>query len=216
MSPLPNGSSTLIKICGIRSPEIAQVAIEAGADAIGLVIDVPGSPRTVTIDEAHAIAASVPPRIMKIAVVCNPDPVLAEQWKGKWFQLHGDEDEQTVAHFARTKHVIKGFRFDPDQIRRWNDCRDANLLLVDGSAGGQGEAFRHEQLTALMPQIAKPVMLAGGLTPENVADAIRTVRPFAVDVSTGVETAPGIKDEELIRRFCRAVRELGPLCGAAG
>ena len=98
----------------------------------------------------------------------------------------------------------------------WNDCRDVNILLVDGSAGGHGEAFRHEQLTALMPQITKPVMLAGGLTPDNVADAIRTVRPFAVDVSTGVETAPGIKDEELIRRFCRAVRELRPLCGAAG
>jgi len=200
------GSSTLIKICGIRSAEIARIAIDAGADAIGLVIDVPDSPRSLTIDEAHAIAATLPGRIMQIAVVCNPDPALAEQWKGTWFQLHGDEDEHTVARFARAKHIIRGFRFDPDQVRRWNDCRDVNILLVDGSAGGHGEAFHHEQLTALMPRITKPVMLAGGLTPQNVADAIKTVRPFAVDVSSGVERAPGVKDEELIRRFCAAVR----------
>ncbi len=210
MSPQLDGTSTIIKICGIRSAEIAQIAIDAGADAIGLVIDVPDSPRRLTVDEAHTIAATLPRRIMQIAVVCNPDPALAEQWTGTWFQLHGDEDEQTVAHFARAKHIIRGFRFDPDQVRRWNDCRDVNILLVDGSVGGHGEAFHHEQLTALMPQITKPVMLAGGLTPDNVADAIRRVRPFAVDVSSGVERAPGVKDEELIRRFCAAVRELSP------
>ena len=200
-------NTTLIKICGIRSAEMAAVAVEAGADAIGLVIEVPGSPRTLTFDEAEAIAATLPPRIMKIAVVRDIDPQIAARWRATWFQLHGAEDEQTVARFARTKHVMRGFRFDVDQILRWDACPDVDILLVDGSTGGTGEAFRHEQLAALMPQITKPVVLAGGLTPDNVADAIATVRPFAVDVSSGVESAPGVKDADLIARFCDAVRE---------
>ena len=209
MTPATRGNSTLIKICGIRSAEMAAVAVDAGADAIGLVIEIPDSPRTLTLDEAEAIAASLPPRIMKIAVVRDSDPEIAARWQGTWFQLHGGEDERTVAEFARTKHVIRGFRFDTDQVRRWEACQDVNILLIDGSAGGEGEAFRHEQLTAMMPQITKPVVLAGGLTPDNVAAAIAAVRPFAVDVSSGVESAPGVKDEELIRRFCAAVAQ-GP------
>ena len=202
----PDRATTLIKICGLRSAEMARAAIEAGADAIGFVIEVPCSPRTLTVGEANAIAETLPPRIITIAVVRDPDPAVAEQWRGTWLQLHGDEDERTVARFARTRYVIRGFRFDPGAIRRWNDCADVNTLLIDGSAGGGGETFHHEALAALMPGISKPVMLAGGLTPRNVAAAIKTVRPWAVDVSSGVETAPGVKDEALIRRFCAAVR----------
>ena len=209
MIPVLDRAATLIKICGLRSAEMARAAIEAGADAIGFVIEVPGSPRTLTVGQANAIAATLPPRIITIAVVSDSDPAVAEQWHGTWLQLHGNEDERTVARFARTRHVIRGFRFDPEAIRRWNDCTDVNTLLIDGSAGGRGEAFRHEELAALMPRISKPVVLAGGLTPDNVADAIRTVRPWAVDVSSGVETAPGVKDEGLIRRFCAAVRGKG-------
>jgi len=201
------GNSTLIKICGIQTAEMAALAVDAGADAIGLVVDVPDSPRTLTLDEAEAIAATLPPRIMKIAVVRDADPACADRWRATWFQLHGGEDEQTVARFARTKHVMRGFRFDADQVRRWDACPDVDILLVDGSTGGTGEAFHHEQLAAMMPQITKPVVLAGGLTPDNVADAIATVRPFAVDVSSGVESAPGVKDGDLIRQFCAAVRE---------
>ena len=206
MTPAPGGNSTLIKICGIRSAEMAAVAVDAGADAIGLVIDVPDSPRTLTLDEAEAIAATLPPRIMKIAVVRDSNPEIAARWRPTWFQLHGVEDEQIVARFASTKHVIRGFRFDVDEVRRWDACPDVDILLVDGSTGGTGEAFHHEQLAALMPQITKPLVLAGGLTPDNVADAIATVRPFAVDVSSGVESAPGVKDADLIVRFCAAVR----------
>ena len=206
MTPATGGKPTLIKICGIRSAEMAAVAVDAGADAIGLVIEIPDSPRTLTLDEAEAIAASLPPRIMKIAVVRDSDPEIADRWRATWFQLHGVEDEQTVARFARTKHVMRGFRFDVDQVLRWDACPDVDILLVDGSTGGTGEPFRHEQLVALMPKITKPVVLAGGLTPDNVADAIATVRPFAVDVSSGVESAPGVKDEDLIQRFCAAVR----------
>lgn len=206
MIPAPGRATTLIKICGLRSANMALAAIEAGADAIGFVIEVPGSPRSLTVEKANAIAATLPPRIITIAVLSDADPAVAEQWHGTWLQLHGNEDEGSVARLARRRHVIRGFRFDPDAIRRWDDCTDVNTLLIDGSAGGRGEAFRHEELAALMPRISTPVMLAGGLTPDNVADAIRTVRPWAVDVSSGVETAPGVKDEALIRRFCAAVR----------
>ena len=110
-----------------------------------------------------------------------------------------------VAELARTKHVIKGFHFDPDELMRWNDCPHIDILLVDGSAGGLGEGFDHEALAALMPKITKPVIVAGGLRSDNVAQAIRAVRPFAVDVSSGVESAPGVKDPELVRQFCAAV-----------
>jgi phosphoribosylanthranilate isomerase len=144
---------------------------------------------------------------MKIAVVRDGDPEMAARWRATWVQLHGNEDERTVASFARTKHVMRGFRFDVDEVLRWDACPDVDILLVDGSAGGTGVSFRHDQLAALMPKITKPVVLAGGLTPQNVADAIETVRPFAVDVSSGVESAPGIKDADLIRHFCAAVKK---------
>ncbi|MHC4272617.1 MAG: phosphoribosylanthranilate isomerase [Planctomycetota bacterium] len=198
---------TRVKICGITSLELARIAVEAGADAIGLVIGVPDSARSIRFEEAETIFRAMPSQLMAVAVVQDPDPALADRWPGSWFQLHGDEDEALVGRFARTKHVIKGFRFDPQHVKRWNDCPHAEILLVDGSSGGRGEAFRHEELTRLMPQIAKPVVLAGGLTPQNVGSAIRAVRPFAVDVSSGVESSPGVKDPGLIREFCAAVAE---------
>jgi phosphoribosylanthranilate isomerase len=202
-------NTTLVKICGIRSVEMAAIAVDAGADAIGMVIDVHDSPRTLTLDEAVAIADSLPPRIMKIAVVRDSDPEIVARWSATWIQLHGAQDEQTVARFARTKHVMRGFRFDADEVLRWDACPDVDILLIDGSAGGTGVSFRHDQLVTLMPKITKPVVLAGGLTPDNVAEAIATVRPFAVDVSSGVESAPGVKDADLIRRFCAAVKKKG-------
>lgn len=196
---------TRVKICGIRSAEMARTAVDAGADAIGLVIDVPESPRNLTLEQAEEIADSLPALVISVAVLKDPPAELAQRWSGPWFQLHGDEDEEVIAEFARTKHVVKGFRFDPAQVQRWNDCPGVEILLIDGSAGGRGEAFRHDELAELMPQIYKPVILAGGLTSENVGGAIRTVHPFAVDVSSGVESSPGVKDSELIRRFCEAV-----------
>ncbi len=197
---------TRIKICGIRSLEMARVAVEAGADAIGLVIDVPRSPRTMSLKQAQEIAGALPKIVMSVAVVQDPDPGLADAWRWSQVQLHGNEDEALIGQLARTKHIIKGFPFDPEQVRRWNDCPGVDVLLVDGSAGGGGEGFAHEALAEMMPQITKPVVLAGGLTADNVGEAIRTVRPYGVDVSSGVESAPGVKDPELIRGFCEAVK----------
>ncbi len=198
-------NSTRIKICGITSVEMAEVAIAAGADAIGLVVDVPKSPRCLIASQAQDIARTLPAQAMIVAVLQDASPEIAEDLPGTWVQLHGDEDEQLVAQFAQSKHVIKGFRFDAQQVLRWNADPHVDVLLIDGSAGGEGEAFNHQKLAEMMPQIDKPIILAGGLNATNVASAIGTVHPFCVDVSSAVESTPGAKDRKLIREFCDAV-----------
>ena len=198
-------SSTRIKICGITSVEMAQVALNASADVIGLVVEVPKSPRCLSVEQANAIAKTLPPHAMTVVVLRDARPELVEHLPGTWVQLHGDEDEALVAQFAKTKHVIKGFRFDPQQVRRWNADPHVDALLVDGSPGGEGAAFDHQKLADMMPAIEKPIILAGGLNADNVGAAIQTVHPFGVDVSTAVESAPGIKDPKLIRELCEAV-----------
>ncbi len=198
-------SSTRIKICGITSVEMGNVAIDAGADAIGLVVDVLKSPRCITASQAQEIASALPAQAMIVAVLQDASPEITEDLPGTWVQLHGDEDEQLIAQFAQSKHVIKGFRFDPEQVLRWNADPHVDVLLIDGSAGGEGEAFDHQKLVDMMPQIGKPIILAGGLNASNVASAIGTLHPFCVDVSSAVESTPGVKDPKLIREFCEAV-----------
>ena len=141
-----------------------------------------------------------------VGVFRNPGPQTREDLDG-WdrVQMHGDEDEALLGQLERS--VIRGFPFEPAAVRRWERCPHVELLLVDGPRGGSGRRFDHAQLAALQLEISKPVILAGGLTPETVADAIRTVRPWGVDVSSGVESSPGIKDAELVVSFCRRVRE---------
>ncbi len=207
MNKSPAFRTTRIKVCGITSVEMAQVAMDAQADAIGLVVDVPNSPRCLSLEQANAIAKTLPPQAMTVVVLQDARPELVERLPGTWVQLHGSEDEAFTCRFARTKHIIRGFRFDPEQVLRWNACQGVEVLLIDGSTGGQGDLLDHQALAEMMPQIEKPVILAGGLTADNVAQAIRTVRPFAVDVSSGVESSPGVKDAGLIRRFCQAVRD---------
>lgn len=124
-----------------------------------------------------------------------------------WVQLHGDESEQVVKQVARTSRVIRGFRFDEAQVRKWGQSPHVRMLLIDGDSPGRGRGFKHAELAALRPRLAKPVMLAGGLSAANVGEAIRAVQPYAVDVSSGVETEPGVKSPELIDAFCAAVRE---------
>jgi phosphoribosylanthranilate isomerase len=106
--------------------------------------------------------------------------------------------------------VIKAVRFEPativEELDRWDAIEEVAAILVDGSAGGHGESFEWSSLTPHLERTSKPIVLAGGLTPANVGDAIRAVRPFAVDVSSGVERERGVKDPELIRQFCEAVR----------
>lgn len=197
---------TRVKICGITTIDMALVAAEAGADAIGLVF-VPDSPRYVLPGPAQQVARSLPPLISAIGVFVNPSDPDLQNWRGQWVQLHGKEEEPQAARVAQMRRIIKGLRFDAEQIRRWDRCLHVSALLIDGSAGGKGEAFDHRALAEMMPELKTPVILAGGLNVQNVGKAIRDVRPFGVDVSSGVESARGVKDAGMIREFCAAVRE---------
>jgi phosphoribosylanthranilate isomerase len=205
---------TRIKICGITSWPAARAAVDAGADAIGLVF-ARKSPRFIDFESAHDIADRLPPFVTPIGVFQlaprggrdGTGISELERWRGQWVQLHGEEDEAIVAGADMTHRVIRGFPFDAGQVSRWDACRSVEALLIDGAAAGSGQPFDHAALAAIMPRLAKPVILAGGLTPENVGEAVRTLRPFGVDVSSGVESEPGVKDPGLIERFCAAVRE---------
>ena len=200
---------TRIKICGITSDEIAIAAAQAGADAIGLVF-VPASPRYVLPGPAQRINKSLPPLVSVIGVFVNPSDPDLQNWRGQWVQMHGQEKEPQLARVSQNRRIIKGFKFDPAEVSRWDKCPHVSALLIDGAAGsaaGKGESFNHEKLAEMMPTINTPVILAGGLNPENVGAAIRAVRPFGVDVSSGVETSRGVKSASLIREFCQAVRE---------
>ena len=201
-----------IKICGVRSVEIARAAVEAGADAVGLMF-VKHSPRYIRdFATVRAIVQELPPHVTAVGVfqLDEHDNDDFAKWCqcGRWCHFHGDEDESLIAASVQPpQRAIRAIRFDPAQVRRWDACSAVEALLIDGPAGGSGEGFDHAHLAALMPQIRKPVILAGGLNPGNVGQAIQTVRPFAVDVSSGVEVSPGRKDAGLIAEFCQAVRD---------
>lgn len=205
-------SRTRIKICGVRELDTALVAAEAGADAIGLVF-ARESPRYIPAEEAHSIWRSLPPFIMTVGVVRD---LTVKEFDKIWqvcpasfFQFHGNEDVQTVVDCG--PFAIKAIAFDPATIRakmlKWASVDDVAALLIDAPSPGAGQAFDWKLLAPCMDLVTKPIILAGGLTPTNVGDAIRTLRPFAVDVSSGVESGRGVKDPALIRAFCDAVRQ---------
>lgn len=202
---------TRIKICGVRTEEAAFAAVDAGADAIGLVF-VPDTPRTVDPDEAFALMSLLPPLVGAVGVFRDAsvdDFIEIEQrCPTSWVQLHGNEPERVVRECG--PGVIRAVRFDPQtighELRRWNAIDEVDAILIDGSAGGKGVAFDWAALPPLLGGIDKRVIIAGGLHPGNVAQAIRACRPYAVDVSSGVESSPGVKDAAKIRAFCDAVR----------
>ena len=201
-------NQTWIKICGITSVQLAETAVESGADAIGVVF-AKKSPRLIDKDLAHQIVNALPETVTPVGLFQNPalDDISGTQdWNLPWIQLHGDEDEAFI-RLIEGRHIIKGFYFEPDEVRRWNEFPGVDVLLIDGTSGGGGESFPHEKLAAMMPEISKPVILAGGLTPDNVAEAIGIVKPYGVDVSSGVESSRGVKDAGLIHEFCAAVMQ---------
>ena len=203
---------TRIKICGITRIEDALAAAQAGADAIGLVFD-PKSPRCVSVKQAAAIAHALPPYITVVGLFVDATPQSVHDVLNRvnldLLQFHGAETPEYCRAFP--KPYVKAIRMSPDvdlhaQARRFSEA--AGLLLDTFSptaAGGTGEAFDWGRV----PQdLKKPVILAGGLTPGNVADAIRRVRPYAVDVSSGVESAKGIKDTKKITAFVEAAKSV--------
>lgn len=203
-------SRVRVKICGITRIADGLAAVEAGADAIGLVFYGP-SPRAVSIAAAASIVAALPPFVTTVGLFVDPergfvDEVLASV-PLSLLQFHGDEDEAFCRQFGRP--WIKAIRMAPgvDVAATMAAFPGACGVLLDAwhpdKPGGTGQSFEWSEF----PQQARvPLVLAGGLTPLNVAEAIRTTRPYAVDVSGGVESSRGIKDAALIQSFMAGVR----------
>ncbi|TIH11121.1 phosphoribosylanthranilate isomerase [Pseudomonas leptonychotis] len=198
------------KICGITRVEDALAAVEAGADAIGLVFYAK-SPRAVTVQQARSIINALPPFVTTVGLFVDASRCeLGEMLDAvplDLLQFHGDESPESCEGYHRP--YIKALRVKPgdDIAAQVALYKNASGVLLDtyvpGIPGGTGEAFDW----SLVPEgLSKPIILAGGLTAENVAQAIARVRPYAVDVSGGVEAAKGIKDAQKIRAFMQAVR----------
>lgn len=201
---------TRIKICGITRVEDALAAAGAGADAIGLVFYAK-SPRHVTIDRAAEICAALPPFVTTVGLFVDADAQSIDEVLANvpldLLQFHGDETAAACARHGRP--YIKAFRMRPglDLRAEAGGYPGARGILVDtyrpGVPGGTGESFDWSQVPS---DLKTPIILAGGLSPENVASAVKRVRPWAVDVSGGVEASPGIKDSGRIADFIEAVR----------
>lgn len=202
---------TRVKICGITRVEDARAAVAAGADALGLVFHA-DSPRHIEPEAARAVAAAVPAFVTLVGLFVDPAPEQVRQALSAvpldLLQFHGQEPAQQCRAYGR--RYIKALRMVPglDVDAAARVYPDAAGLLLDayrpGVAGGSGETFDWTRVPRDLPL---PLILAGGLTPDNVGDAVRTLRPYAVDVSSGVERAKGIKDATLIEAFMRRVAE---------
>lgn len=198
------------KICGITRLEDARAAVAAGADAIGFVF-YPKSPRAVTIEQAQAIIASLPPFVTTVGLFVDmPREQLQQllvQVPLDLLQFHGDETPEQCEGFGRPYIKALRVKSGADVARQIAQYASASGVLLDtfiaGVPGGTGETFDW----SLVPQgLQMPIILAGGLTPDNVQAAIKQVKPYAVDVSGGVEASKGIKDLSKVKAFIQAVR----------
>jgi phosphoribosylanthranilate isomerase len=202
--------STRVKICGITNLADALAAVEAGADALGLNF-YEKSPRHVLVKTAAEISKQLPPFVLRAGVFVNADEDLVTRAIGECslslLQFHGDEPPEFCTQFGLMS--MKAFRIrDAESLKEIpNFTTDAYLLdaYSPEARGGTGEKFNWD-LAVEAQKFGKPIFLAGGLTPENVAEAVRKVRPFGVDVSSGVESSPGKKDAAKVRAFIRSVR----------
>lgn len=200
---------TRIKVCGITCPSDGEVAAACGVDAIGLVFH-SRSPRAVDLGTAMTVAAALPPFVTVVALFVDPTPeevsTVLSRVPVDLIQFHGNESPAFCASFGRPYLKAIPMRPGVDLSRLARDHGGARGLLVDtyrpGIPGGTGESFDWDLLPI---QRTFPLVLAGGLTPANVTDAVRRVRPYAVDVSSGVEFAKGVKDHALIAAFAEAV-----------
>ncbi len=202
---------TRIKICGITREQDARAAVASGANALGLVFYAK-SPRHVTIEQAARVAAAIPPFVTVVGLFVNPT---AEEVREALrqvpldvLQFHGEEPAEFCAQFGRP--YLKAIRVKPgvDLVQCSARYSGAQGLLLDayveGTHGGTGASFDWALISHDLPL---PVILSGGLTPENVAQAIRQVQPYAVDVSSGVEAAKGIKDAAKVAAFIDEVKK---------
>ena len=203
---------TRIKICGITRPEDGLEAARLGADAIGLVFYGP-SPRCVTVEQAQAVLAALPPFVTSVGLFVNAGAEEVRQVLGQvpldLLQFHGDESPAYCAGFGRPYIKALRMREGIDLAAEAGHYAGARGLLLDtyqaGTPGGTGTTFDWQRIPTDLPL---PVILAGGLDAVNVAEAVRTVRPYAVDVSGGVEQGKGIKSAAKMAAFIRGVESV--------
>lgn len=201
---------TRIKICGITRPDDGLTAVRHGADAIGLVFYAP-SPRSVTPEQARAIVAVMPPFVTVVGLFVNESRTNLEKWlhtvRIDLLQFHGDETPDDCCGFDRPWIKAIRMRDDVDLRNLEKVYAGAAALLLDAyqadMPGGTGQRFDWERIPS---EMASRVILAGGLNPENIESAVRQVRPYAVDVSGGVEASKGIKHAEKIAAFIEGVK----------
>ena len=204
---------TRIKICGITRTQDARAAADAGADAIGLVF-YPPSPRFLSVERAVEIRDALPPFVQSVALFVNADAAQVAQVLGRLrpgaLQFHGDETPQFCAQFGmpwiKAARVKSGVSVGVDLLEYLRLFSGAQAWLLDSHVeayGGVGESFDWSLVPA---ERDRPLILSGGLARENVAEAVRRVRPWGVDVSSGVESAKGIKDAAKIAAFITEVR----------
>jgi len=200
-----------VKICGITSVADALQAAACGADALGLVF-YGKSPRCVTPEQARVIVAALPPFVTSVGLFVNEAPQRIREIAGLCgldvIQLHGDEGP-AACDFA-PRRTIKALRIKNAASLTGHEAFQTSALLLDAwvadAYGGTGESFNWELAATVARQ--RPVILAGGLSVKNVAEAVRTVHPYAVDVSSGVEATPGKKDPEKVAAFIRRAKGL--------
>ncbi|MGH6649367.1 phosphoribosylanthranilate isomerase [Aquabacterium sp.] len=205
----PADHRTRIKICGLTRETDVNVAVDAGVDAVGFVL-YEKSPRHVTLDRAVTLARQLPPFVTPVLLLVNAEASFVSEAIARLpqalLQFHGDETpdqcEQSGHPYIRAARMASGFNL-LDFAQRF---ANAQAMLVDAHVEGYGGGGKLFDWSLLPSGLPCPMILSAGLNPDNVTDGVRQVRPWAVDVSSGVEAAKGIKDAVLMRQFCQAVR----------
>jgi len=206
-----------VKVCGHTRPEDVTASVAAGVDAVGVIADVPvETPREVSLEQAETLLAGVPPLVTGVLVsmpkTLQQARTLLDTVAPDAIQIHGGLDPEAVAALntsTDTEVLAAVDAGDPATVEAYADAADA--LLIDSIAadggGGTGQTHDWEQTASIVRSVSVPVLLAGGLTPENVADAVITVDPFGVDVASGVERTGGHKDTDAVAAFVTAAKQ---------
>lgn len=201
---------TRIKICGITRSVDAVACGALGVDAVGFVF-YPGSPRYVTPEAVQRMSSELPPFLTRVGLFVNPSVVDVETALAtgviNLLQFHGDEDERFCRSFSVPYIKVARMRPGFDLIQCAASFPSAQALLCDAFVDGYGGAGQRFDWSVLPKSLPLPLILSGGLDPDNVADAVRQVRPAAIDVSSGVEASKGIKDHTRLRAFVEKVRQ---------
>jgi phosphoribosylanthranilate isomerase len=201
---------TRAKVCGLTGAPDVDAAVRAGADALGFIVDVPvDTPRELSSEHARELVVRAPPFVTTVLVTMPESPAAAADLHARVgadaVQVHDGLTPEEVAALGETTGAatVAATGPDPDEAARFDAAADALLVDSAGAAGGGGTGRTHDWTVTreVVERVESPVVLAGGLTPGNVAEAAATVEPYAVDVATGVEAEPGEKDHDAVRAF---------------